>query len=410
MKKVIKEELDRIHEVMYGRPILKENFLATMTRRMVADTVADSIKRTMDDFIKKAIAQGTKNALDDARYVIDDIIKGGSAQARSVANTANKIYDDVARAAYGQSYKQLDDNLKLQVRNSVDNVLSETDDTVKRFAKDASDDLDNVIGKNKPQPKPSPDPNPKPQPKPSPDPVKPTWYNKTWTWLTKTRWGKIVLGAATIGGAYLIWKSFFDSDGEDLPPCLKKLVENEAEFEKFLNDRYIEMQGYKFFEDGNVESASGSGEWSYDESTSTITITINGEETSIPCEGVLPEPKECPEGYELDPNTNECVKSGGGGGGGGGGGSYNECNDFPLIQGCKGQKVKDIQECLGGLTVDGLWGNKTQSKVESSGYGSDGISEEEYNKIMEKCGKVQTEPKPDKDKPQDFYYDTKSEI
>jgi hypothetical protein len=161
---------------------------------------------------------------------------------------------------------------------------------------------------------------------------------------------------------------------------MKFLVENEAEFEKFLVDGYVQSGNYRIYPENKVilvtsEGGEREGEWKFDESSMTLKLDFDGIERII----------SCPTDNTPEDEEDE-------GGGGGGGDSYRECNDFPIVQGCKGQKVSDIQKCLGGLTVDGKWGSKTQSKVESSGYGSDGVSQEEYNKIMEKCGKVDTSP------------------
>jgi len=52
--------------------------------------------------------------------------------------------------------------------------------------------------------------------------------------------------------------------------------------------------------------------------------------------------------------------------GGGSGSTYRDCNsvDF-LSQGCKSNKIKDLQTCIGltGRDVDGIWGPKTQSRM-----------------------------------------------
>lgn len=60
-----------------------------------------------------------------------------------------------------------------------------------------------------------------------------------------------------------------------------------------------------------------------------------------------------------------CSSSGGGGGGGGGGGKrvpFKECSG-KYYRGCKAEAIRKVQECLGGLVVDGKFGGKTEGKL-----------------------------------------------
>ena len=46
--------------------------------------------------------------------------------------------------------------------------------------------------------------------------------------------------------------------------------------------------------------------------------------------------------------------------------NYRDCNSVEFLsQGCKSEKIKDLQTCIGltGRDVDGLWGPKTQAKM-----------------------------------------------
>lgn len=95
---------------------------------------------------------------------------------------------------------------------------------------------------------------------------------------------------------------------------------------------------------------------------------------------VLTVPEEMPEEEPTD-----------GGGGGSVGGSYTNCGDFPFIKFCKNTKIAEVQKCLGGLVADGKFGPKTEAALESAGYGTD-ISEDDYNKIIQKCKGVQPSP------------------
>jgi hypothetical protein len=99
---------------------------------------------------------------------------------------------------------------------------------------------------------------------------------------------------------------------------------------------------------------------------------------------VLAVPEDMPEEEPTD-------SGGAGTDGGGGGGSYKNCTDFPFIKYCKNPKIAEVQGCLGGLVVDGKLGPKTEAALENAGYGTD-ISEDDYNKIIQKCKGVQPSP------------------
>ena len=146
-KNLITEELSRIQKIMYGKPIINENFLGSLTRQAVTNSIRASIESVMDDFVKNAIRLGTKEATEKAAGVIDDIIKQGTKGAMSVASTANKVYDDVARKAFNMSYRQLDEAGRLSVINQVRTALTDIEDDVIKSAKNAYDDLGKKTGK-----------------------------------------------------------------------------------------------------------------------------------------------------------------------------------------------------------------------------------------------------------------------
>jgi hypothetical protein len=235
--------------------------------------------------------------------------------------------------------------------------------------------------KNKGGKKPvKPEPPIKPEPVPGPPPInppKPTWWESSWNWLTKTKWGRRIMIAGGLTAAYLLWKKFFGDD-DDLPICLKNLVKDEAEFQKYLTNGYVIYQGaYKFYPDGRVELTSPDGvtkegQWVFE--NNKINMDFDGIKNSISCEDtVLPVP---------EPTST---------GGGGGGGTYKNCTDFPFIKFCKNPKIAEVQDCLGGLVADGKFGPKTEAALEKAGYGKD-ISEDDYNKIIQKCKGVQPSP------------------
>ncbi len=146
-KNLITEELSKIQKIMYGKSIINENFLGSLTRQAVVNSIRASIESVMDDFVKNAIKLGTKESIEKAAGVIDDITKGGTKAAMSVAATANKVYDDVARSAFNKSYKELSGDLQLTIRNQVRTALGDAEDDVLKSARAAADDLTKGSGK-----------------------------------------------------------------------------------------------------------------------------------------------------------------------------------------------------------------------------------------------------------------------
>jgi hypothetical protein len=105
----------------------------------------------------------------------------------------------------------------------------------------------------------------------------------------------------------------------------------------------------------------------------------------------LEEKNPCKEGEMLDPKTNKCVpitipppKPGKG--------TYKNCPDFPFVEFCKNDKIREIQNCIG-AKVDGSYGPETEGKLIEKGY-STTITKEVFNKIIADCKKTQ-ELKPD---------------
>jgi len=409
--KILNEELSRIKGIMFPGLIMEANPLGKLAQAALVDAVRKGVKNVIDDLFKTG-----------GRETIERMAVNG-ASAIPPGKLQNKIYEDISIRAFGKSYNSLSLLEKSTVKGQVAAVLDESDDFIKQSARNktftdtikpgmddagkkaigatddagkkaigATDDAgkkgiqraDNT-GKKAIDYKKLKYKRPEKVKTPAPVETPPTrsWTNKLGAWA-KTDWGKRILwGAATLGAGYLLWRAFWGDD-DDIPPCMKFLVENEAEFEKFLVNGYVQTGNYRIYPGNKVvlvtEIGEKEGEWEFDESTMTLNLDFDGITRTLPC------------ATDNTPETDGSGSGSDGSGGGSGSGSYRECNDFPIVQGCKGQKVRDIQKCLGGLTVDGKWGSKTQSKVESSGYGSDGVSQEEYNKIMEKCGKVDTAP------------------
>ncbi len=91
------------------------------------------------------------------------------------------------------------------------------------------------------------------------------------------------------------------------------------------------------------------------------------------------------------------VDNTGGGSGGSSGGTYRNCNsvDF-LSQGCKSEKIKQLQTCIGftGKDVDGFWGDKTQARMVELGLAT-GILVSDIEGICNAYNQIKTGPKAD---------------
>ena len=116
----------------------------------------------------------------------------------------------------------------------------------------------------------------------------------------------------------------------------------------------------------------------------------------------LEDKNPCKEGEVWDAETKSCKK----------GGTpvpvpnpEEKCKDFPFKRGCKNSYIRKVQECLGGLTVDGNLGPKTQAAIEKAGY-SVPLSKSDYDKIMAKCGEGNVETTTTTINPPPTYVDT----
>ena len=90
-------------------------------------------------------------------------------------------------------------------------------------------------------------------------------------------------------------------------------------------------------------------------------------------------------------------KTDGGNNGGNNGGNqttYQNCTSFPYKKGCEGTIISEVQKCLG-LNADGKYGDDTVNGLKNKGYG-DGteITQDIYNKIMDKCKSKPITPTP----------------
>lgn len=86
-----------------------------------------------------------------------------------------------------------------------------------------------------------------------------------------------------------------------------------------------------------------------------------------------------------------------GGGGSGSGGNYRDCNSVEFLsQGCKSNKIKDLQTCIGltGRDIDGIWGPKTQARMVELGLAT-GILVSDIEGICNAYNQVKTGSKAD---------------
>lgn len=66
----------------------------------------------------------------------------------------------------------------------------------------------------------------------------------------------------------------------------------------------------------------------------------------------------------------EVVDDNGGGGGGGSSSGFRDCNSLDFLsEGCKSERIKQLQTCIGfkGKDVDGIWGPNTQERMRQLG-------------------------------------------
>jgi len=212
-----------------------------------------------------------------------------------------------------------------------------------------------------------------------PQPV-PKWWK--FEWAKDKKWLKRALyvagGATSLGAVYLAWKTFFGED-DDLPPCIKPLVTNEVEFEKYLTNGYVTMGKYTIYQDKKVKIKLSTGEeligkWSYNTETQTIDADFNGKIVNVPCApgAENPEPEKV-----KDQNS----------------GRYHDCTGT-YTKGCKTDPtgaIGQVQQCLG-LVVDGKFWNKTQAALVAKGF-DNGFKDSDIATI---CGGSQQSLEPTK--------------
>lgn len=200
--------------------------------------------------------------------------------------------------------------------------------------------------------------------------------------LSRTKIFKLLLAA---GGLYLVYRWWTDEGSAPFPDCIGKNIPEE-DFEKMVNEgdgsvlisdtgvaAIDRAGGGKFYDDKKFVTGNGKYSGTWEEVTGTgVVITIGGTQYTMSCEGVQDDEDDDDGG-------------GGGGGTGGGGTTYKDCASFPYSKGCKSEDIRKVQECLG-ISADGKLGPNTETTLKNNGY-SVPLTQADYDKIMEKCGK-----------------------
>lgn len=207
---------------------------------------------------------------------------------------------------------------------------------------------------------------------------------KTKDWVFAKRWRKI----AVIGGGIGLWLWLTSDEDSPFPACIAAKI-SQDEFEKMKDETpdYLlvkntgnkEIDSYgggKFYTNGDFKFGNDSMSGKWEESTDTVTITVGSKTYELPCQEVSQD------------NT-----------GGGGGGTtpppptdedasitFTNCDKFPFEVGCINNKIKDVQDCLN-VDKTGKFDSKTKKALKDKGYGET-ITQEIYNTIMTKCGKL----------------------
>lgn len=235
-----------------------------------------------------------------------------------------------------------------------------------------------------------------------------TGVKSGWNWKKVLAWGAVIgLGAAALWWA--ICKSS-DTIPDDMPiqeppvgtkwdPCIKELIDSkEAQITTDVNAVIVKPTdfpgGLEFFNNGRVMDIAGKkmGTWKCKGTTPVISegtqkISLNG---LLDEQGNIKTAKEVDTMYVRKKSSSDIaditwdgqkkpvIKS-----------KYHDCSGKDTFEfGCRAQKIKEIQICLGmeGRYQTGNFGPLTKKALEDAGYDvSQGITVDIYNKIKAAC-------------------------
>ena len=311
------------------------------------------------DEIVKAMEKGTLSSIVEAGKLVKSMFKNaGSIEIKAAAGDAI-----VAMESFGKKYGGL------TREQMVERLMARPASYTRAEAETLAKKFENLKGGGKIKPDPVP-PHPDPVPV-KPDPV--PWDPTIWERIKNLNWRKAVKYLIGAGLLYWLWK-YLTSENAPFPECLrgklsgddaKKVQEmgldNALVLTKTGNGDIDSAGGGIFYDDNSFKSVNGrySGKWSGD---GPINVNIGGKEYIIDCGGTpVPPPPPVPTKGKCKP-----------------------CSSFPMSKWCKSDKIKDIQNCLGGLSVDGCYGPKTEDKLKEMGY-STTITQAEYDKITKEC-------------------------
>lgn len=206
----------------------------------------------------------------------------------------------------------------------------------------------------------------------------------TKNWVFAKRWRKI----AVIGGAIGLWLWLTSDDDSPFPACLAAKIP-QSEFDKMKDETpdYLlvkttgnkEIDSYgggKFYTNGDFKFGNDSMSGKWEESTDKVTITVGSKTYELPCQEV-PQDNSGGGGGTIPPPppTDEDASI-----------TFTDCDKFPFKLGCINNKIKDVQDCLS-VPKTGKFDTKTKNALKDKGYGET-ITQEIYNTIMTKCGKL----------------------
>lgn len=149
--KIIIEERNRIHQIMYGKDIISEavgaKIVGSLTEDALVKAIQKSIKNNIDEVVNKAT---TEQLARTATNTIDEIIKDGSKSYFSRVKNLNLLKRDIARAAYKKEWANLLPDQKTTILTQSQKAIKQMDDDViKQSAKEARERLVKINKYNK---------------------------------------------------------------------------------------------------------------------------------------------------------------------------------------------------------------------------------------------------------------------
>lgn len=338
-----------------------ENAFKDGTIDMKNMVTQDGIKLSKTADVLEAVRLGTLGPAGTGEFAKAIFLKGSTTEIRTAGAEAITSMGKFGEKYAGKSREEI-----------VERILRDT----KYSRADAELLADTYLKKGgKGRVKIEPDPVPVEPPPPVKPDIEPVWWER----IKKFNYKKAIKYLIGAGIVYWLWKYLTGDESSPFPACLRnKLSGDDAKKiqEKGLDNALIITQtgnddidaagGGIFYDNGDFESVNGryDGTW---EGEGPITVEIGDKEYIIECGGSPTPPPPPP------PPTKGCKP----------------CSSFPFEKGCKNDKIKEIQKCIG-AKVDGCYGPETEGKLVDKGY-STKITQSEYDKIIKNCGTSDTD-------------------